>query len=120
MSYFGELRDNIRPLAAASIGCGSGLMLLHYVNTIFGIVCALAEEQHRPEVHHRITPVDGLSAELGVAQVPLDAGRPGSFRPLQTRIVRQEHGAHVRAVRNQRLSEISPDSAGRAGHQHLH
>lgn len=36
MSYLGEIRQNIRPLAAASIGCGSGLMLMHYVTTIFG------------------------------------------------------------------------------------
>jgi MFS family permease len=36
MSYLGELRQNVRPLAAASIGCGSGLMLMHYVTTIFG------------------------------------------------------------------------------------
>lgn len=36
MSYLGELRQNVRPLAAASIGCGSGIMLMHYVTTIFG------------------------------------------------------------------------------------
>lgn len=36
MSYLGELRRNARPLAAASVGCGSGLMLMHYVTTIFG------------------------------------------------------------------------------------
>lgn len=36
MSYLGELRENVRPLAAASLGCGSGLMLMHYVTTIFG------------------------------------------------------------------------------------
>lgn len=36
MGYLGELRRNVRPLAAAAIGCGSGLMLMHYVTTIFG------------------------------------------------------------------------------------
>ena len=36
MSYFGELRRNVRPLAAASLGVGSGLMLMSYITTIFG------------------------------------------------------------------------------------
>lgn len=36
MSYFGELRRNARPLAAASLGVGSGLMLMSYVTTVFG------------------------------------------------------------------------------------
>lgn len=36
MSYFGELRQNARPLAAASLGVGSGLMLMSYITTIFG------------------------------------------------------------------------------------
>src|SRR5437762_6402662 len=36
MTYFGELRRNIRPLAAASLGSGAGLMLMSYATTIFG------------------------------------------------------------------------------------
>lgn len=36
MSYLGELRQNVRPLAAASLGVGSGLMLMAYITTIFG------------------------------------------------------------------------------------
>jgi MFS family permease len=36
MSYLGELRRNVRPLAAASLGVGSGLMLMSYITTIFG------------------------------------------------------------------------------------
>jgi MFS family permease len=36
MSYLGELRRNKRPLAAASLGVGSGLMLMAYITTIFG------------------------------------------------------------------------------------
>lgn len=36
MSYLGELRRNVRPLAAASLGVGSGLMLMAYITTIFG------------------------------------------------------------------------------------
>ncbi len=36
MSYLGELRHNVRPLAAAGLGCGSGLMLMSYITTIFG------------------------------------------------------------------------------------
>lgn len=35
MSYFGELRKNIRPLAAASLGLGSSLPFLAYANSIF-------------------------------------------------------------------------------------
>jgi MFS family permease len=35
MTYFGELRRHWRPLAAASIGCGSGLMLFSYTTTTF-------------------------------------------------------------------------------------
>jgi predicted MFS family arabinose efflux permease len=36
VSYLGELRQNVRPLAAAALGCGSGLMLMAYITTIFG------------------------------------------------------------------------------------
>ena len=36
MSYLGELRQNLRPLAAASLGSGAGLMLMSYATTIFG------------------------------------------------------------------------------------
>lgn len=36
MTYLGELRQNIRPLAAASLGSGAGLMLMSYATTIFG------------------------------------------------------------------------------------
>lgn len=36
MSYLGELRQNARPLAAAGLGIGSGLMLMSYITTIFG------------------------------------------------------------------------------------
>jgi MFS family permease len=36
MSYLGELRQNVRPLAAASLGSGAGLMLMAYTTTIFG------------------------------------------------------------------------------------
>lgn len=36
MSYLGELRQNVRPLAAAALGVGSGLMLMSYITTIFG------------------------------------------------------------------------------------
>ena len=36
MSYPGELRTNVRPLAAASLGSGAGLMLMSYVGTILG------------------------------------------------------------------------------------
>jgi MFS family permease len=36
LSYLGELRRNVRPLAAASLGVGSGLMLMSYITTIFG------------------------------------------------------------------------------------
>ena len=35
MSYLGELRDNARPLAAASLGCGTGLPLFAYTTTVF-------------------------------------------------------------------------------------
>ena len=35
MSYFGELRDNIRPLAAASLGSGTSLPLFAYTNSVF-------------------------------------------------------------------------------------
>lgn len=35
MSYFGELRQNIRPLAAASLGGGVSLPFLAYTNTVF-------------------------------------------------------------------------------------
>lgn len=35
MGYGAELRGNIRSLAAASLGTGSGLMLMSYVSTIF-------------------------------------------------------------------------------------
>ena len=34
--YFEELRRNIRPLAAASLGSGVGLLLMSYTTTIFG------------------------------------------------------------------------------------
>jgi MFS family permease len=36
MSYLGELRHNVRPLAAASLGTGAGLMLMSYTAIIFG------------------------------------------------------------------------------------
>ncbi|MET0370120.1 MAG: MFS transporter [Sphingobium sp.] len=36
MGYLEELRRNARQLAAASIGTGSGLMLMSYMSTIFG------------------------------------------------------------------------------------
>lgn len=36
MTYLGELRSNARPLAAASLGSGVGLMLMSYASTIFG------------------------------------------------------------------------------------
>lgn len=36
MSYLGELRRNVRPLGAAGLGCGSGLMLYSYIAAIFG------------------------------------------------------------------------------------
>lgn len=36
MSYLGELRENIRPLAAASLGCGTGLPLMTYTVSVFG------------------------------------------------------------------------------------
>jgi len=36
VSYFGELRDNVRPLAAASIGSGTGLGLIAYTTSVFG------------------------------------------------------------------------------------
>lgn len=35
-TYLGELRPNARPLAAASLGCGVGLILMSYASTIFG------------------------------------------------------------------------------------
>lgn len=35
MSYFGELRQNIRPLAAASLGGGVSLPFFAYTNTVF-------------------------------------------------------------------------------------
>lgn len=35
MSYFGELRQNVRPLAAASLGIGTSLPLFAYTNSIF-------------------------------------------------------------------------------------
>ena len=35
MSYFGELRDNARPLAAASLGSGTSLPLFAYTNSVF-------------------------------------------------------------------------------------
>ena len=35
MSYLGELRQNIRPLAAASLGVGSSLPLFAYTNSVF-------------------------------------------------------------------------------------
>lgn len=35
MSYFGELRRNARPLAAASIGSGTSLPLFAYTNSVF-------------------------------------------------------------------------------------
>lgn len=35
MSYLGELRDNMRPLAAASIGAGASLPLFAYTNSVF-------------------------------------------------------------------------------------
>lgn len=35
VSYLGELRSNIRPLAAASIGSGSGLMVSAYATVVF-------------------------------------------------------------------------------------
>lgn len=35
MSYLGELRDNARPLAAASIGSGTSLPLFAYTNSVF-------------------------------------------------------------------------------------
>ncbi len=35
VSYLGELRNNIRPLAAASIGSGSGLLVAAYTTTVF-------------------------------------------------------------------------------------
>jgi MFS family permease len=35
LSYLGELRDNIRPLAAASLGSGTGMTLYGYATSIF-------------------------------------------------------------------------------------
>ena len=35
MSYFGELRANLRPLAAASVGSASGLLVAAYTTTVF-------------------------------------------------------------------------------------
>ncbi len=35
MSYLGELRQNIRPLAAASLGAGTSLPLFAYTNSVF-------------------------------------------------------------------------------------
>ncbi|MBV1686568.1 MFS transporter [Novosphingobium sp. G106] len=35
MSYFGELRDNAKPLLAASLGCGTSLPLFAYTTTVF-------------------------------------------------------------------------------------
>ena len=35
MSYLGELRDNAKPLAAASLGCGTSLPLFAYTTTVF-------------------------------------------------------------------------------------
>jgi MFS family permease len=35
VSYLGELRDNLRPLAAASLGCGTSLPLFAYTNSVF-------------------------------------------------------------------------------------
>jgi len=35
VSYLGELRDNIRPLAAASLGCGTSLPLFAYTSSVF-------------------------------------------------------------------------------------
>jgi len=35
-SYVGELRKNARPLAAASLGTGTGLLLMSYTTTLFG------------------------------------------------------------------------------------
>lgn len=35
MSYLGELRDNMRPLAAASLGSGTSLPLFAYTNSVF-------------------------------------------------------------------------------------
>lgn len=35
MSYLGELRDNVRPLAAASLGSGTSLPLFAYTNSVF-------------------------------------------------------------------------------------
>lgn len=37
MSYLGELRNNIRPLAAASLGSGTSLPLFAYTNSVFAI-----------------------------------------------------------------------------------
>ncbi len=35
MSYLGELRQNVRPLVAASLGCGTSLPLFAYTNSVF-------------------------------------------------------------------------------------
>ncbi len=35
MSYLGELRDNAKPLAAASLGCGTSLPLFAYTSSVF-------------------------------------------------------------------------------------
>ena len=35
MSYLGELRRNVRPLVAASLGCGTSLPLFAYTNSVF-------------------------------------------------------------------------------------
>ena len=35
MSYLGELRQNLRPLAAASLATGTSLPLFAYTNSIF-------------------------------------------------------------------------------------
>ena len=35
MSYLGELRDNVKPLVAASLGCGTSLPLFAYTSSVF-------------------------------------------------------------------------------------
>jgi MFS family permease len=35
VSYLGELRNNVRPLLAASLGCGTSLPLFAYTNSVF-------------------------------------------------------------------------------------
>jgi MFS family permease len=66
VSYLGELRSNIRPLAAASIGSASGLLVAAYTTTVFAPY--VMGEFHWPKAQFSLI---GLAIFLTVPIMPI-------------------------------------------------